>query len=113
MKMRTASGVIARNDSAKYCRALFTFSIKNSIFLRVLCGKAAVLLFAFTVPVLAAEQADVILHHGKIVTVDDYFTVAQALAIKGERVIAAGSNGAIAKLAGAGTRKIDLKGRTV
>ena len=81
--------------------------------LSILGGKALALLLVTAVPALAAEQADVILHHGKIVTVDDYFTVAQALAIKGERVIATGSNGAIAKLAGPGTRKIDLTGRTV
>jgi predicted amidohydrolase YtcJ len=37
--------------------------------------------FVLAAPVLAAEQADVILHHGKIVTVDDYFTVAQRLVI--------------------------------
>ena len=60
-----------------------------------------------------AEQADLILHNGKIVTVDDRFTIAQAIAIKGERVMATGKNGEIAKLAGSGTRKIDLKGRTV
>src|SRR5258706_1062112 len=76
-------------------------------------GKAFALLLVTALPALAAEQADVILHHGKIVTVDDYFTVAQSLAIKGERVIATGSKGEIAKLAGPATRKIDLRGRTV
>jgi predicted amidohydrolase YtcJ len=73
----------------------------------------AALLSGWCIGAKAAERADLILHNGKIVTVDDYFTVAQALAIKGERVIATGKNGEIAKLAGPGTRKIDLKGRTV
>ncbi|HEX7559348.1 MAG TPA: hypothetical protein VF386_09115, partial [Usitatibacter sp.] len=61
----------------------------------------------------AAEQADLILRNGKIVTVDDLFTIAQAIAIKGERVLATGHNADIAKLAGPATRTIDLKGKTV
>ena len=96
-------------------RAGFLFTQCLLPFLRVLgvlCGKALVLALIAT-PALAAEQADLILHNGKILTVDDYFTVAQAVAIKGERVMATGRNGEIAKLAGAGTRRIDLKGRTV
>ncbi len=61
----------------------------------------------------AADQADVILHNGKIITVDDRFTITQAVAIKGERVMAVGRNADIGKLAGPGTRRIDLKGKTV
>ena len=59
------------------------------------------------------EGADLILRNGKVVTVDDRFTIAQAIAIKGERVLATGTNAAMAKLAGPGTRTIDLRGRTV
>ena len=36
-----------------------------------------------------------------------------SVAVKGERIMAAGSNAEIAKLAGAQTRKIDLKGKTI
>jgi predicted amidohydrolase YtcJ len=61
----------------------------------------------------AAQTADTILVNGRIVTVDDHFTVAQALAIKDGRIIAVGKSAQIAKLAGEGTKKIDLKGRTV
>src|SRR5450759_3893810 len=91
----------------------FAFKQFLLLFLGVLGGNALALLLVTAVPAFAAEQADLILHNGKIVTVDDYFTVAQAVAIKGERVMATGKNGEIAKLAGSGTRKIDLKGRTV
>ena len=62
---------------------------------------------------MAADVADILLVNGKIVTVDERFTVAQALAIKGERVIGVGSNAGMRKLAGAGTKVIDLKGKTV
>jgi predicted amidohydrolase YtcJ len=57
--------------------------------------------------------ADLIFSNGKIVTVDDRFTIAQAMAVKGDRITAVGSNQEIGKLAGPGTRTIDLRGRTV
>jgi len=60
-----------------------------------------------------AQPADKILLNGKIVTVDDRFTVAQALAIRGQRIVATGSNADMEKLGGATTEKIDLRGRTV
>ena len=59
------------------------------------------------------EAADVILVNGKIVTVDDRFTIAEAVAVKGQRIVAVGRNDDIRKLAGAGTREIDAGGRTV
>ena len=40
---------------------------------------------------LAAQQAspDMILNNGKIITVDDRFSIAQAIAIRGDRIVAA------------------------
>ena len=58
-------------------------------------------------------QPDTILHHGKIVTVDSKFSIAEAIAIRGDRIQDVGQNGDILKLAGPGTVLIDLKGRTV
>jgi predicted amidohydrolase YtcJ len=60
-----------------------------------------------------AQTADKILTNGKIVTVDDRFTIAQALAIRGQRIVAVGSSDEIAKLRGPATETIDLRGRTV
>lgn len=60
-----------------------------------------------------AQQPDLILTNGKIVTVDDRFRIAQAVAIKGERIVAVGDSRDIARLAGPGTRRLDLHGRTV
>ena len=62
---------------------------------------------------LDVQAVDTILVNGKIITVDDRFTITQALAIKSQRVVATGSNAEIRKLAIADTRVIDLKGRTV
>ena len=60
-----------------------------------------------------ADDADLVLHHGKIVTVDEAFTIAEGLAVKGDRILAVGTNAQIMKLAGAMTTTIDLKGKTV
>ena len=55
---------------------------------------------------------DLLFTNGKIVTVDERFTIAQAVAVKGDRIVAVGSSQEIAKLAGPGTRTVDLRGRT-
>jgi len=57
--------------------------------------------------------ADTVLLNAKILTVDDEFSVAEALAINGSRIAAVGSNDAITALAGTATRVIDLQGKTV
>jgi predicted amidohydrolase YtcJ len=71
-----------------------------------------ILAFALTTAV-HAQQADVILSNGKIITVDERFTIAQAVAIQRDRIIATGANEEVAKLAGPNTRRIDLRGRAV
>ena len=60
-----------------------------------------------------AGDADLILLNGKIITVDDQFHIAQAVAIKGSRIVAVGKNAEVRKQAAAGAKVIDLKGRTV
>jgi hypothetical protein len=58
-------------------------------------------------------QPDAIYFNGKIVTLWDKAPVAEAVAIRGDRFIAVGSNADVLPLAGERTRKIDLKRRTV
>jgi len=62
---------------------------------------------------LLSAQADLILTNGKIITVDERFSIAQAVAIRGDRIVATGSNQEMGLLAGANTRRIDLKGKAV
>lgn len=76
-------------------------------------GLAGALLLCAVSGIAAAQPADVLLLNGKIATVDDRFSVVQALAIRDRRVVATGSNDAVRRHAGAATRVIDLKGRTV
>src|SRR5205809_1004154 len=77
--------------------------------------KARWILVAAAAAILRAQQAapDVILSNGKIITVDERFTIAQAVAIRGDRIVAVGTNQDIAPLAGPNTRRIDLRGRAV
>jgi len=62
---------------------------------------------------LLAQPADLIVHNAKIITVDARFRVAQAMAVRGERIIAVGTNAAVMRQRGAATRVIDLGGKTV
>jgi predicted amidohydrolase YtcJ len=65
--------------------------------------------------VFAQQQppADLIVTNGKVITVDDRFTIAQAVAVRGERIVAVGTNQEIARLAGPSTRRVDARGRAV
>src|SRR3989449_4407997 len=56
---------------------------------------------------------DMILTNGKIITVDDRFSIAQAVAIRGDRVVAVGSNQEVSRLAGPNTQRIDLRGKAM
>src|SRR5262245_25612216 len=67
----------------------------------------------FAGPTCAAEEADLILHHGKVVTVDKKFSVHQALAVKDGRILRVGSDEEVLKAKGPRTEVIDLAGRTV
>ena len=63
---------------------------------------------------LAAADADLILHNGKVVTADATFSLAEAVAVKDGRITAVGrSTEVIARERGSQTRMIDLKGQTV
>lgn len=56
--------------------------------------------------------AEVVLHHGTVLTVDGRDRVVQAVAIRGGRIVALGSDRAIAAFIGRRTRVIDLAGKT-
>ncbi len=59
------------------------------------------------------DVPDLILANGKIFSADPPRRWAEAVAVRGERITAIGSSQEVLALAGPGTRKIDLKGRTV
>ena len=73
---------------------------------------AAVAFAAFALPV-AAQSPDTALVNGKIITLDERSTIAEALAVRDGAIVAVGRSADIRGLAGPATRIIDLGGRTV
>ena len=57
-------------------------------------------------------RPDLILTNGRVLTMDRSDTVVEAVAIKDDRILAVGSTGEIDALAGSGTERLDLHGRT-
>ena len=66
-----------------------------------------------TADTAGARQADTLLVHGKILTLDGGSSVHEALAVRGGTVAAVGGAAELRALAGPGTRVADLQGRTV
>jgi predicted amidohydrolase YtcJ len=62
---------------------------------------------------LTTHYPDMILHNGKIITVDKKWTIVEAVSIKGGKFLAVGSNKMVLASAGRETVKIDLRGKTV
>ena len=60
----------------------------------------------------AQPPPELILFHGRIITVDPHDSIAQGVAIRDGRIIAIGTDRDVLLLAGAATRRIDLRGRT-
>lgn len=56
---------------------------------------------------------DMVMFNGNVMTVDKDFSVAEAIAVKDDKIIGVGTNTDIKKLAGETTKLMDLKGATV
>ena len=91
----------------------------NRINIRRLAAYGSWILVALTAMILTACQteepdyADQVLRNGRILTVDNDFSIAEALAIRGDRIVSVGSEVDIEERIGPDTRVIDLAGRTV
>jgi hypothetical protein len=79
----------------------------------VVAGTLAAILFLYALSLAQGPAPDLILSNGKIITVDERFSIAQVVAIKDDRIAAVGTNADVARLAGSNTRRIDLRGRSV
>ncbi len=60
-----------------------------------------------------AQPVDTAFVNGKVITLDERSTVAEALAVRDGKIVAVGRDGEIRALAGPATRIVDLGGRTV
>ena len=90
--------------------------LTRSEFLRVAGAGAAATGFGFIQPpqdLVDATPPDVVLVNGHVLTMDEALPRVEALAVKGGRFVAIGSNADIRNTIGAGTEVIDAEGRTV
>src|SRR5580700_10128232 len=69
--------------------------------------------FAAAGAAAADPPADLVLLHGKIHTEDPRRTLAQALAVRGNSIVAVGTDQAVSARIGPKTRTVDLMGRVV
>jgi predicted amidohydrolase YtcJ len=79
--------------------------------LRNLSVLGALLSIAACVPSPPQEPADLVLRNGRVVTVDESRPEANALAVRGGRIVAVGSNEEVETYIGPETEVIDLEGR--
>src|SRR5437763_6923738 len=61
----------------------------------------------------ASPTADTAYLNADVVTMDETLPAAQAIAVKGKTILAAGTNSQIQSFIGDGTKVVDLKGATV
>ena len=64
-------------------------------------------------PQRAQSVADIVFKNGNVYTANDKSAKAQAIAVKGDKIVFVGTNEAAQKFVGANTRVVDLKGNTV
>jgi len=79
-------------------------------------AKGSLLALVFCLPVAVAPvfaASDVVYINGKVITVDDQFSIASGFATRGDRFIAVGTSKEMMKLADETSRVVDLEGRTV
>ena len=74
---------------------------------------ASVLLLTFIPAPQRAQTADIVFKNGNVYTANDRSPQAEAIAVKGDRIIFAGTNAAAQKFIGKTTRVVDLSGKTV
>ena len=58
-------------------------------------------------------QASLVIKNAKVVTVDEGFSLAQAIAVRGDTIVAVGSNDDVESLVGPSTQVLDLEGKTI
>lgn len=73
----------------------------------------ALVMLVERIAVAQQPAPDFVLRNGKIITVDDRFSIAESIAVRGDRIIGVGTNDVIAALVEPNTRIIDLQGRSV
>jgi predicted amidohydrolase YtcJ len=74
---------------------------------------ALTLALLFPAAAAADDEADLVVHNAKVITLDAKSSTAEAVAARGGKIVAVGSNADVLKLKGAKTRVVDARGKTV
>ena len=80
---------------------VFSLFVLIAVLMTVSCGKETV------------APADMVLLNGKIATVDKSFSIAEAVAVRGDRIVKVGTNNDIEPYIGPKTHRIELQGMLV
>ncbi len=80
---------------------------------KTMVGGLTAFAMMFAITGAMAQTPGLVLYNGKIATLDSKSSIASAVAIAGENIIAVGDDKTVRALAGTATRSIDLGGRTV
>ena len=81
--------------------------------MRILSVIGSLLLLSLAGATIRVETADLVLKNGNIYTVNEHQPRAEAVAVKGERIVFVGSNRDVQRYVGQNTRVVDLHGNTV
>ena len=83
--------------------------------MKVILLVASLLLLTLVIPAPQRTQsvADIVFKNGNVYTANDKSAKAQAIAVKGDKIVFVGTNEAAQKFIGTNTRVVDLKGNTV
>ena len=81
--------------------------------MRILSLIVSLLLLSLAVTTIRVETADLVLKNGNIYTGNEHQPGAEAVAVKGERIVFVGSNRDVQRYVGQNTRVVDLHGNTV
>src|ERR1044071_5107169 len=80
--------------------------------MKVILLVASLVLLMLVVPA-PQSAADIVFKNGNIYTANERSPKAQAIAVKGDKIVFVGTNEAAQKFVGTNTRVVDLKGNTV
>ena len=86
------------------------FTLRNVLAVALLSAVAIVHAVPAAQPAL---RADLVLYNGRVITVDGAFSIAEAVAIAGDRIVAVGTTAEVRATAGGAARQIDLRGRAL
>src|ERR1044072_9681541 len=81
--------------------------------MKILSILLTVVLLGWAVPQRQTASADMVLLNGNIYTVNQKMAHAEAVAMKGDRIVFVGTNAAAKRFQGPNTRVVDLHGATV